>query len=196
MSLAEQKQQLTYDEFLAWCLRQERERYEYVDGEIVSLPSEGLGHNLAKLELVRALQDACEAAGFSGTVCTDGMQIRTRGGRRGREPDASVSATPMMDRTAQVVPDPLIVVEVVSPSSERVMPEACFQHDTGDKLDEYFELPSLQHYLVVRPEKRLIVHYARGEGGALRTTFVTGTTLRLDPPGLVLDLTRLHKAFG
>lgn len=188
MSLAEPKQHLTYDEFLAWSLRQERGRYEYIDGEIVQLPSEGAGHNLAKLELVRALQDACEAAGFAGTVFTDGMQVRTKGGRRGREPDASVSATPVTDLAAQVVPDPLIVVEIVSPSSER--------DDTGDKLDEYFGLPSLQHYLIVRPDKRLIVHHARGEGGALKTTFVTGPTLRLDPPGLVLDLARLHKASG
>lgn len=188
MSLAEQKQRLTYDEFLAWCLRQESGHYEYIDGEIVQLPSESAGRNLAKLAVVRALEDACEAAGFDGTVFTDGVQVRTSGGRRGREPDASVSATPLKDLASQVVPDPLIVVEVVSPSSER--------DDTGDKLDEYFGLPSLQHYLIVRPDKRLIVHHARGEGDALKTTFVTGTTLRFDPPGLVLDLTRLHKAFG
>lgn len=187
MSLAEQKQQLTYDEFLAWSLRQEGGRYEYIDGEIVRLPSEGAGHNLAIGELYRASQASCKAAGFAGMVFTDGMQVRTRGGQRGRQPDASVSAAPVTDRKAQVVPDPFIVVEVVSPSSER--------DDTGDKLDEYFELPSLQHYLIVRPDKRLIVHHARGEGGALKTTFVTGPTLRLDPPGLVLDLARLHKAF-
>lgn len=188
MTLADQKQRLTYDEFLAWCLRQECGRYEYIDGEIVQLPSEALGHNLVKGEIWRALQDACEAAGFAGTVCTDGMQIRTRGGRRGREPDASVSATRIADLTAQVVPDPLIVVEVVSPSSE--------SDDSGDKLDEYFELPSVQHYLIVRPEKRLIVHHARATGAALTTTFVTGQTLRLDPPGLTLDLARLHKVWG
>lgn len=188
MSLAKQDKHLTYDEFLAWTLRQERGRYEYIDGEIVELPSEGARHNLAKLELVRALQDACEAAGFSGTVFTDGMQVRTKGGHRGREPDASVSATPVTDLGTQVVTDPLIVVEVVSPSSER--------DDTGDKLDEYFGLPSLHHYLIVRPDKRLIVHHARGDGGEVKTTFVTGITLRLDPHGLVLDLKRLHKVFG
>ena len=188
MSLAQQKRLLTYDEFLAWCLRQECGRYEYIDGEIVQLPSEGAGHNLAKLEMVRALQDACEAAGFSGTVFTDGMQVRTKSGQRGREPDASVSATPVSDHATQVVPDPLIVVEVHSPSSER--------DDTGDKLDEYFDLPSVQHYLIVRPDKRLIVHHTRGEGGELKTTFVTGSSLRLDPPGLELDLKRLQKAFG
>lgn len=188
MSLAEHKPHMSYDEFLAWSLRQERGRYEFVDGEIIEMPSEGARHNLVKHALVRAIEDAVEAAGFAATVFTDGMQIRTEGGRRGREPDGSVSSAPVTDPNALVVPDPLIVVEVVSPSSER--------DDTGDKLDEYMELPTVQHYLIVRPDKQLIVHHSRGEGGALQTMLVTGPTLRLDPPGITLDLTRVHKACG
>lgn len=180
MSLAHQQSRMTFDEFLAWSLRQECGRYEFVDGEVVAMPAEGASHNLVKAALWEALRNAARAAGFKGTVFTDGMQVRTKGGRRGRGPDAIVALTPIADRKAQVVPDPLIIAEVVSPSSER--------DDTGDKLDEYFGLPTVEHYLVVRPDKRLIVHYARGGDGSLRTTFAGGPVLRLDPPGLELDL--------
>jgi len=80
------------------------------------------------------------------------------------------------------------VAEVVSPSSER--------DDTGDKLDEYFSVPTIAHYLIVRPEKKLIVHHARATDGTVRTSFVTGATLILDPPGLTLDLAPIWAACG
>ena len=188
MSLAHQTKRMTFDEFLAWSSRQERGRYEFIDGEILEMPAEGLEHNLVKLALANIFRDAAKAAGFAGTAVTDGMTVRTKGGTRGREPDAALTATPMTDRKAMVLPDPLIVAEVVSPSSER--------DDTGDKLDEYFSVPTIQHYLIVRPDKKLIVHHSRGDGGALRTTFVTGPALTLDPPGLTLDLAPLYEACG
>ena len=48
---------------------------------------------------------------------------------------------------------PLIVVEVVSPSSER--------DDSDAKLVDYFSVASIQHYLIVFSEKRVVVHHQR-----------------------------------
>jgi Uma2 family endonuclease len=188
MSLAHQPHRMTFDEYLTWSSRQEHGRYEYIDGEVVVVPAEGADHNLVKLALAIVLRDAIKSAGFAGQAFTDGMTVKIRGGQRGREPDAAVTATPLADRKSLVLPDPLIVAEAVSPNSER--------DDTGDKLDEYFSVPSIQHYLIVRPEKKLIVHHARGEGAALRTTFVTGPALLLDPPGLTVDLAPVYAECG
>ena len=185
MSLAHTSSPITFDDFLAWSARQEHGRFEFIDGEVVEMPAEGGVHNLVKWALANALRDAAKRAGFKGTVFTDGMSVNIQG-RRWREPDASVTATPVADKTARFLADPLIVAEVVSPNSER--------DDTDDKLNEYFSIPTIQHYLIVRPEKKLVIHHARSTGGKLVTAIVTEPELVLDPPGLILHLTPVFEA--
>jgi Uma2 family endonuclease len=180
-------QPVTFDQFLVWSAQQERGRYELIDGEIVEMPSEGAVHNFVKLEIAIALKEAVRAARLPGSVFTDGMAIRTLSGKRGREPDAAVTAS-RVERTATSMEDPLILVEVVSASSER--------DDTGDKLDEYFQLPTVRHYLIVRMDKKLIIHHARRDDGTILTALVTSPTLMLDPPGLTLDLSAMFDVCG
>jgi Uma2 family endonuclease len=72
--------------------------------------------------------------------------------------------------------DPVIVVEVLSPSTRA--------RDHGDKLIDYFRLPSVYHYLIVRTEDRAIIHHARNADGTILTRIVREGTLHLDPPGL------------
>jgi Uma2 family endonuclease len=78
------------------------------------------------------------------------------------------------------VPNPLIVVEVLSPSTQTM--------DTGVKLQGYFSLPSLHHYLIIDPDRPLVIHHRRGTGDAIETRIVATAGLRLDPPGLDVDL--------
>ena len=62
--------------------------------------------------------------------------------------------------------------------------------DGGAKLEAYFRLPLVQHYLIVNTAMRAVIHHARGEEGSIVTRIHsgedTGGELRLDPPGLVL----------
>jgi Uma2 family endonuclease len=62
-----------------------------------------------------------------------------------------------LDATVQDAP--LVVVEVTSPSSER--------GDPGEKLVEYFSVPSIHHYLIVNPVKKVVIHHARAQSGEL-----------------------------
>ena len=179
MSLAHATPKMTFDEFVVWSAAQPRGRYELVNGEVVEMPSEGGRHNLVKLAVVQALQEAARRAKFAGTVFTDGMTVRIDA-KHGREPDAAVTVTPVADLEALYLIDPMIVVEVVSPTSER--------DDTGVKLLEYFLVPTIRHYLIVRPVERAVVHHAKLDGGEIRTAILHGGELRLDPPGLILQL--------
>jgi Uma2 family endonuclease len=77
--------------------------------------------------------------------------------------------------------DPLIVIEVVSPSSRN--------RDSGAKLADYFRLPPIRHYLMVKTENQTIIHHRRDDAGTFTTYIVRDGTLWLDPPGL--DLTGL-----
>jgi Uma2 family endonuclease len=58
--------------------------------------------------------------------------------------------------------------------------------DTGAKLADYFRLASVQHYLLVRPTRREVMHHRRVADGILTQIVRTGV-IQLDPPGLVID---------
>ena len=76
--------------------------------------------------------------------------------------------------------DPVIVVEVVSPSSRGI--------DSGAKLAGYFSLASLRHYLIVDTDKRVVVHHRRDEEGRITVGILRDGPLTLDPPGLAIDI--------
>jgi Uma2 family endonuclease len=78
--------------------------------------------------------------------------------------------------------EPVIVVEVISPSSEKI--------DTSVKLPDYFRVPSVMHYLIADPERPLIIHHARRSNDRLLTAIARHGPIALDPPGLELALRR------
>jgi Uma2 family endonuclease len=70
-----------------------------------------------------------------------------------RIPDVTVVREPEVLRENQELTNPLIIFEVVSPSS--------VQTDYVDKLREYKSLSSLQEYIIVEQDKNYLVHYQR-----------------------------------
>jgi len=98
-------------------------------------------------------------------------------------PDDAVAAT-----------NPVIVVEVLSPSTSAEGPRVKSPRAgvTG-KLADYFRVPSIQHYLVVRAKRREIIHHHRGPDGAVIThTHISGL-IRLEPPGIELAVEEIYR---
>jgi Uma2 family endonuclease len=79
--------------------------------------------------------------------------------------------------------DPVIVVEALSPSTAAI--------DHGRKLSGYFSIPSVQHYLILDPDRRVVIHHKRGQGDAIETRVLTGGDARLDPPGFEVSVEAL-----
>ena len=105
-----------------------------------------------------------------------------------REPDAAVQCGVPSDLNSMILEAPLIVVEVTSPSSER--------DDTGEKLVEYFSVPSIQHYLIVDPLKKVVIHHARGRGGAISRRIASSGDISLTPPGMTVPVAELLPEIG
>ena len=179
---AQSKPRMTVPEFLAWAIAQPRGRYELVQGEVVAMAPERARHNLVKLAVARALQDAVSCAGLPCTVFTDGMTV-VIDQHTAREPDAAVQCGVAIDPNSMTLDAPLIVVEIVSPSSER--------DDTGRKLVEYFSVPSIRHYLIIHADKKVVVHHARGQAGEIATRILTAGDVDLTPPGLSVPVLEL-----
>jgi Uma2 family endonuclease len=172
------KQRMTVAQFLEWADGREGD-FELVDGQIVAMVRERALHNLAKMAVVRSLQDAVSAAGLPCTVYTDGMTVQIDE-HTARGPDALVQCGDPIDLDAMVADNPHIVVEVVSPTSER--------RDTDTKLVDYFSVPSIMHNLIFFPHRGVAVHHARGTAESLKTTFVHSGSIVLDPPGIDLPI--------
>ena len=100
------------------------------------------------------------------------------------EPDALVYCGQEVAPTALEIPNPVIVVEVLSPSTRRV--------DTSAKVVGYFRLPSVAHYLIVDPTRPLILHHTRAAGEAIGTRIVREGIITLDPPGLELAVADVY----
>ena len=66
-----------------------------------------------------------------------------------------------------------------------------FSIDAGGKLADYFRLPSVQHYLLVRPLRREIIHHRR-TGDRIETIVVDDGDVELDPPGIRLSLDEVY----
>lgn len=115
-------------------------RFELHGGVIFAMAGGTRAHALISSRALRALgalADArgCEAFGPDFYVAIDGDT-----GRDLVSPDAWVRCGPS-DPQARSADDPVVVVEVLSPST--------MTFDRGGKLELYFVVPSLQHVLLV-----------------------------------------------
>jgi Uma2 family endonuclease len=186
--------EMTVAEFLAWyeALPKEAGRFELWDGRVIakrgpagSMNAERAKHWRMKAELFVALRDAVKLAGLVAHAVPEGATVIFPALGRGAEPDALVYLGPEVDANSLVVPEPVIVCEVLSPSTAK--------HDMSAKLEAYFTLPSVQHYIIADPDKPLLIVHSRGTGDALTTRLIADRTARLslDPPGLDVDLTEV-----
>jgi Uma2 family endonuclease len=168
------KEKMSADEFLTWAEAQEG-RWELHDGALVAMAPERAAHLQTKGEAFLALKAAIARAGVPCRALPDGATVRISQ-KTVFEPDATVYCGPRMQPDALEVPDPVIVVEVLSPSTAAI--------DHGPKLMGYFSLPSVEHYLILDPERRVVIHHKRGQGDIIETRILSEGGVRLDPPGI------------
>jgi Uma2 family endonuclease len=178
------KTRMTVDEYLAWTEEQPG-RYELLDGTVFAMSPEGAGHAEKKAAVHAALLAGIRARALAYYALPDGMTIRINN-VTAYEPDALVYCGTKLSPLAVEVPNPVIVVEVLSPSTRHI--------DLAAKLADYFRLPSIAHYLIVDPGKPRIVHHERAAGETIHTRIVIEGTIKLGPPGLEIEMADIYAA--
>lgn len=167
---------MSREEFRRWAEAQPRGRFERVAGEVVAMAPERVAHNRVKQRAWRALDAAVRAAGLPCEALGDGITVEI-GEDYDYEPDAVVNCGEPLPDDAVTAPNPVVVVEVLSPSTRSV--------DTGAKLADYFRVPSVRHYLILRTRDRRVIHHRRsGDGESIETRVVADGVIRLNPPGI------------
>lgn len=170
---------ISREDYHRWAAEQPRGRFERIDGRIVAMAPERVSHVRVKFNVCLALRSGIRQAGLSCEALTDGVTIEM--GDNDYEPNALVNCGERMADDAIAAPNPVVVVEVLSQSTRG--------SDTGAKLAGYFRVPSVLHYLIVDPVKRVVIHHRRGESeGAIDTMVLGSGTIRLDPPGFEVSI--------
>ena len=169
---------MTVDEFLVWSEDQPG-RYELIDGLPVRMQAERVRHLVIKLSVARALGDAVKSAKLACRALPDGATIRIDK-EISYQPDAVVTCSGSIDFDSIEVTDPMIVVEVLSPSNSTV--------DRAGKLAGYAKVSSIRHYLIVDPVRRSVIHHKFGDTDVIETRILHSGELQLDPPGLAVPV--------
>ena len=170
---------MSLDEFLAW-EREQPERYEF-DGFVAHMMTGGsLDHSTIASKLWSALDGKLRGTGcrpFRG----DAKVIANNGVRY---PDLSVTCSPIAG-TDDIVPDPVVVIEILSPSTER--------EDRGRKKFDYFATPSIRQYAIVEQDERRIDLYTRTDTAWIDEIITGDAVLNLSAIGIEIPLAAIYE---
>jgi Uma2 family endonuclease len=165
------KHRMTVDQYLAWAERRPG-RYELVNGAVIEMSPETAGHAKRKAAIYVALMTAIRRHRVRCHALPDGMTVRVDE-TTAFEPDAVVYCGEELDAAETEVRNPVIVAEVLSPSTRHV--------DLSAKLAGYLRVPSIVHYIIADPVQPLIIHHLRQDGDTFMTRVVHDGTIALDP---------------
>ncbi len=173
---------LSRSAFHQWAANQPKGRFERVAGEPVAMAPERWVHARLKARIWRALDREIRDAGLPCQAAPDGMTVEIDDDTD-YEPDALVNCGAPIPDEATAAPCPVVIVEVLSPRTKSL--------DAGGKLADYFRVPSVRHYLLVRPLRREIIQHCR-TGERIETRVITSGLVELDPPGIRLSLDEIY----
>ena len=170
---------MTLASFLEWEERQPL-RYEFDGFAPIAMTGGSVGHaqiqrNLAFSLTSRLRGKPCQFVGSDLKFLTADDRIRY--------PDGVVVCSPVA-RTAKMVRDPVIVFEVLSPSTGG--------YDRIVKAREYQATPSVQRYVMLEQDAIAAVVYIRAGDAWTHELLVADSNLALPEIGVALPLAELY----
>lgn len=172
---------VTPEEYLA----REREattKSEYIAGEILAMSGGSPTHNMLAADAFFTLMQRLRAAGNGCNAVGSDQRVRVDDAGPFFYPDVTVyCADPTFDAD-DCLRDPVLIVEVLSPSTA--------DYDRGEKFAHYRRLASLRHYLLVAQDRVHVEHYRRQGAGFLwaPAALYTDRAARIPLPDLGIDL--------
>ncbi len=185
-SIDERRHSFTFEEYLAIAERSQT-RLEYWEGVVFDMSGGSPRHSAICANLLRLLGNQLRA-----TPCRAydaNLRVRAVAANRATYADATVVCGDLeldpADKTKQTVLNPSVVVEVLSPSTER--------DDRGSKLDCYKTIASLQAVLLVAQDcVELTLHERQPDGLWSERTLREGT-VELRSVGCSVEIAQIYE---
>lgn len=160
-------------------------RSEFHDGQMYAMAGGSLNHSLLS-NRIGALLDGKVPAGCRTLNCE--MRVKVSASGLYTYPDRSVvcGEPELFTNQKDVLLNPLLIVEVLSPSTEA--------YDRGKKFELYRTLDSFREYLLVHQDRRHVEHYSRQDDGSwlLRAHSSADAVVVIDRLGVQISLRDLY----
>jgi Uma2 family endonuclease len=182
-------QRCTPQEYLALERASLEMKSEYVDGVILAVPPVNLTHNLIVGNLACELGNRLRGGPCSALLSR--MRVKVRATEMYAYPDvvAFCGAPELEDEHRDTLLNPTIIIEVLSPSTER--------DDRGDKWAHFRLIESLQMYvLVAQDQARVETFTRRGEEWILGEVSGEEGILTLEAAGCSITLGSVYELVG
>lgn len=165
--------------------RQSQTKHEWIEGELREMVGASWRHNIIVSNLIQLLGLALRDSAF--VALANDLKVRIPD-RAYYYPDVTIAPDPpqLEDESHDVLLNPLVVFEVLSPSTEAI--------DRGEKLHNYSRIPSLTDYLLVSQNEVRIDHYHRKseDGWNLQMRTSPDETIRLEEPACELSMAEIY----
>ena len=172
------RQPMTLPAFLAWEERQEL-RFEFDGVQPVAMVGGTAAHAGIQRNLVTALTTR-----LRGSPCQAfGSDLKIEVAGRIRYPDAFVTCS-RLPRDANRVTDPVVVFEILSPSTGGI--------DRIVKNQEYRDTPSIRRYVMLEPSRQAATVFVRQDGDWVGHVASGDVTLDMPEIGISLPLAELY----
>ncbi len=168
-------------EFLVWESNQ-AQRHEFYCGEIFAMVGASARHNRVIMNLGSRIAEHLDGTGCQ--AFTESMKVQIHQGIL--YPDVVVTCAKALAGDEQIITDPKLVIEVLSPSTKG--------YDKRDKFILYRSLPSLREYVLIDPTQRCVEVFTLAQASAW--TLVDQTQLgelTLSSIGLTLPMASVFK---
>jgi Uma2 family endonuclease len=181
------KKKYTVEEYIE-LLKNSDERFEYFDGEIVSMAAGKISHGGIAANIVRSLGNLlldrpCQV--FGGDTA-----IKTIKAYPFRLPDVSVVCSDLVIEEMsgiEMLVNPLLIIEVLSKSTG--------EYDHGEKFIAYQAIESFQEYLLVAQDRPHVTRYVRQPDDQWLRADIIGleSAVKLESLGVVLPLSEIYR---
>ena len=178
--------QFTHEEYIEHEV-QSNFRHEYKQGRVEMMAGGSRKHSLLITKAVRLLDTALD--GRDCEVHSEAMLVHIASANISTYPDTMVicGKPNFLDRRENIVTNPIVVVEVVSPSTEN--------YDRNEKFRAYQQLESLKEYVLISQNEPLVEVFARTDSGPWIRTEYRGleTSVRLESLAVEIPLHKLYE---
>ncbi len=144
----------TPEEYFAW-EEQQRDRYEYVNGEVYAMTGGTVNHSEVAMNFGVLLKTHLQGRGCK-TLNSD-CRVNIVRSDDYVHPDVSVTCDDRDKTTPQYITYPCLIIEVLSPSTAA--------YDRGDKFTMYRRNPILQDYVLASADKMSIDLFHKDQQG-------------------------------
>jgi Uma2 family endonuclease len=155
-------------------------KHEYIDGQLYAMTGASGHHNLITASTIAAL--IAQTRGGDCRVFSSDMRVHAPSAGSYFYPDVTVVCGEIVytDEQFDTLENPTVIIEVLSPSTERF--------DRGQKFQHYWRIPTLQTYVLIAQDQARVERFTRQETNEFLLAVAAGRDRAIELPSIDCNL--------